>query len=180
MLTALFRKNSSKTPAQQIYGTVMAQARTPRFFSDLDVPDTVMGRFDMLSLHVYLIARRLRGEQTDSAVRLSQEVFDLYVADVERALRELGIGDTSVPKRKKKMIRSFYGQIEDFDQPMDERDHKTLSRRVAKRFLDRDSGVGAKAIADYMLKTNDRLREQMLSNIIDHGPDWLPLEEVEA
>lgn len=118
-----------------------------------------MGRFDMLSLHTYLFARRMKHEGTDVALSLGQEVFDLFVYDVERALREIGIGDTSVPKKKKKMIRSFYGQIEDFDTPLHEHDLKQLSVKVVNRFHgnenDKNNGT---ALASYMLEIDKELQ----------------------
>ena len=37
-------------------------------------------------------------------------------------------------KFKKKMVRSFYGQIEDFAKHVDDEDAKALSNAIAKRF----------------------------------------------
>jgi len=79
MLSAFFKKSSSTIPPQQLYGSVMAQARLPEFFIDFSMPDTVMGRFDVLSLHIYLLARRFREEGSPIAMDLSQEVFDFFV-----------------------------------------------------------------------------------------------------
>ena len=38
------------------------RARQPVFYSDWNVPDTPLGRFEMLSLHMFLFLHRLRGE----------------------------------------------------------------------------------------------------------------------
>ena len=103
MFATLFKPRAQDRTGQQLYGTVMAQSREPWFFAKLNVPDTVMGRFDMLALHVYMLARRLARETDETSRVLNQQVFDIFVADLDRALRELGIGDTSVPKRKKKI-----------------------------------------------------------------------------
>ena len=101
-----------------------------------------MGRFDVLALHTYLVSRRLAREDAAAARTLNQEVFDLFVHDLDRALRELGVGDTSVPKRKKKMVRSFYGQIDDFDNVLDDRNLQALKPLVARRYY-ADHGRGA-------------------------------------
>ena len=47
---------------EQIYGVVVAQARDERFFTDFGIEDTVMGRFDVLALHVFLFSRRMKQE----------------------------------------------------------------------------------------------------------------------
>ena len=117
----------------------MARARDPWFYDQVGIPDTVMGRFDMLALHVYLLARRFKGENTTESRSLSQKVFDLFVDDLDRALRELGVGDTTVPKRKKKMVRSFYGQIEDFDHHLDGGNFEQMLIGVSKRYFDENS-----------------------------------------
>ncbi|MDJ0612178.1 MAG: ubiquinol-cytochrome C chaperone family protein [Rhizobiaceae bacterium] len=166
MLSFLFKKSKSETIPQQLYGSLMAQAREPFLYADFGVPDSVMGRFDMLALHVYLFARRLRSVDSEVSIALSQDVFDLFVADVERALRELGIGDTTVPKRKKKMVRSFYGQIEDFDKPLEEGDSAVLSERVNTRYLAESQNPDAEALANYMFESAKSLAEQPFENML--------------
>ena len=88
-------------------------------------------------------------------------MFDLFVSDIERALREIGVGDTVVPKRKKKMVRSFYGQIEDFENALDTKDIKALEEGVGKRYFT-DLSVNEAAhgkLAHYMLDLTEALGE---------------------
>ncbi len=176
MLSAFFKKSSSQPAPQQLYGSLMTHARSIEFFTDFGVPDSVMGRFDVLSLHIYLLARRLREDGSPIAMDLSQEVFDLYVSDVERALRELGIGDTSVPKKKKKMIRSFYGQIDDFDEAINEGDEKTITHKVSERYLSEVENPKPEILAKYMLATEAHLKTQDMKKILRVQVDWLPAE----
>jgi len=166
MFSFLFNKPNSETIPQQLYGSLMAHAREPFLYAEFGVPDSVMGRFDMLAMHVYLFARRLRAEDSEVSIALSQDVFDLFVADVERALRELGIGDTTVPKRKKKMVRSFYGQIEDFDEALASAQLDVLAERAEARYLAESKQSSAEALASYMLNTAKTLDEQSFENIL--------------
>ena len=154
----------------------MTHARTPAFFLEFGVPDTVMGRFDVLSMHIYLLARKLRDEGTEASQGLSQEVFDLYVFDVERALRQLGIGDTSVPKKKKKMIRSFYGQIEDFDEALNTGNERLIKDKVSKRYLSEAETAGPDLLASYMSKTDSHLHSQDMKMILSGDVSWLSPE----
>ena len=131
-----------------------------------------MGRFDMLSLHTYLFSRRLLKEKDQRlAAALNQEVFDLFVEDVERALREIGIGDTTVPKRKKKMIRSFFGQIEDFDPVLDQDDTSDFMDRVKRRFL-ADSTNNPKLLGNYIMDTEAWLETQPIEAILTGNLVW--------
>jgi cytochrome b pre-mRNA-processing protein 3 len=110
----LRRRRPEETPADRLYQRAVAQARQPAFYTDLDVPDTLDGRFELIALHVYLVLRRLRADHRRTA-RLSQAVFDRMFADMDGSVRELGAGDLGVGPRVKKMARNFYGRIKAYD-----------------------------------------------------------------
>ena len=52
MIFNLFRKSTAPDAAYEAYRSIVAQSRQPRFYADWGVPDTVTGRFDMISLHL--------------------------------------------------------------------------------------------------------------------------------
>ena len=110
MFARLFRRNiEADATASAIYGAIVAQARHPALYADLGVADTVDGRFEMVVLHTILVLDRLQaGGEAEKAV--GQKVFDLYCTDMDRSLREMGIGDLGVPKRMKRMTEAFYGR----------------------------------------------------------------------
>ncbi|HEY2178617.1 MAG TPA: ubiquinol-cytochrome C chaperone family protein [Caulobacteraceae bacterium] len=87
----------------------MSQSRSPDLYAVLGAPDTVEGRFELLTLHVILIIERLRDEGP-AAVQTSQALFDLYCRNLDGALREMGVGDFTVSKRMKALGSAFYGR----------------------------------------------------------------------
>jgi len=177
----IFSKNrKSDTVPEQIYGIVVARARDPLFFTQFGLPDTVMGRFELLALHIFLFSRRMKQQGSGRALELSQAVFDLFVQDVERALRELGIGDTSVPKRKKKMIRSFYGQIEDFDAPLTENDTDLLADRLNQRFYESANTDTSNLFASYVSDTSQALAAQDFELLLAGRLEWGALTQQES
>ncbi|MCB1429084.1 MAG: ubiquinol-cytochrome C chaperone [Nitratireductor sp.] len=150
--------------SQEIYGRVMAQARNAAFFTRYGFEDTVVGRFDLLSLHMFLFSHRLAAEADTDSSLLGQKVFDIFTAETDRALREIGIGDTSVPKRKKAMIRGFYAQVSEFADPLTARDADAMASVLASRF----AGAGEDAIrrlASYMFEAADMLAGIPLADI---------------
>ena len=110
----LFRNSARERAVDALYAAVVGQARQPRFYADWGVPDTADGRFEMISLHAFLLLRRLKAERPRTA-KLAQAFFDLMFADVDRNLREMGVGDMRVGKRVKAMAQSFYGRIAAYD-----------------------------------------------------------------
>jgi cytochrome b pre-mRNA-processing protein 3 len=119
ILDTLFRKRRLDTPAGLIYGALVAQARDPWFYGELGVPDTVEGRFEMIALHGFIVLNRLKLEKRDGsplAEQLGQAIFDLMFADMDRNLREMGVGDLGIAKRVKALIKGFYGRIKAYEE----------------------------------------------------------------
>src|SRR6185436_17545073 len=108
MILSLFRKRPDREPVLGVYRAIVAQSRQPVFYAQWGVPDTVTGRFDMLSLHIGLEFRRLGGGGKPAS-DFAQALFDLFFKDMDRQLREMGAGDLSVPKKIHNMGNLFYG-----------------------------------------------------------------------
>ncbi len=108
-LARFFRRSQPLDSAYRLYGQVVEQARHPVFYRDYGVPDTLDGRFDMILLHAVLVLRRLRLEG-EKGRALGQALFDVMMADMDRSLREMGVGDLGVGKRVGAMARAFHGR----------------------------------------------------------------------
>jgi len=132
MIFGLFRKrNHNRSIVDRQYATLTSVAREPVFYLDFDVPDTVMGRFEMLSLVLILYFRRTRASGT-SGQEIAQEIVDAFFQDIDYSIRELGIGDTSVPKRMKKLAGMFYGRLESYAAALDAGDAAALAAALSR------------------------------------------------
>ncbi|MCK1733348.1 ubiquinol-cytochrome C chaperone family protein [Bradyrhizobium sp. 138] len=131
---------------EAIYGMIVTQAREPIFYRDLGVPDTVNGRFDLLLLHLWLLLRRLRTVQ--GATELSQALFDRFCEDMDDNLREMGIGDQTVPKRMRAFGEAFYGRVQAYDQAM-EGGGEALAAAICKNILNGTGLDRAQRLAAY-------------------------------
>jgi cytochrome b pre-mRNA-processing protein 3 len=118
MIFSLFRRRGGNAAiVDGLYLAVAEAARRPVFFTRWAVPDTVEGRFEVLTLHVLLVLRRLKA-LPPPAGDLAQDLVDAVFAQFDRALRELGVGDISVPKRMKTMASAFYGRARAYEEAM--------------------------------------------------------------
>ncbi len=113
----LFDRGTEREVASQLYLAVVAQARAPAFYAELGVPDTVDGRFELIALHCYLVLARLKSDP--GCKDLAQAVFDAMFDDMDRGLRELGVGDLSVGPHVKRMAKALYGRIVAYDQGLE-------------------------------------------------------------
>ncbi len=104
-----------KNDASALYAQLVKQARRPVFYTAFGVPDTVNGRYDVIMLHAYFVMKRLREIGPDGR-DLSQALFDYMFSDMDKNLREMGVGDLSVGKKIKTMATAFYGRIKAYDE----------------------------------------------------------------
>jgi len=165
MILSLFRKNTATEPVYAVYSAIVAQSRQPRFYAEWSVPDTVTGRFDMISLHLALLFRRLRSEKP--AVKdFSQAVFDLFFKDMDRSLREMGTGDLGVPKKIQKMGNIFFGLLASLNEAMDRNDVQGVEAVLSRNIFDGATGPHIRALADYLLAEDAVLAAQSAEGII--------------
>jgi len=106
-----------KHSATTVYFFLVRQARKTEFYQKYGIPDNSEGRFEMILLHVILLFRFLRGSRDASMFR--DQVFDVFIADLDRSLRDMGIPDTSVGRRVREMARNFYGRAKAYDEALD-------------------------------------------------------------
>jgi len=167
MLSRLFGRwrNSNQDVVDSLYERIVAAARQPVFYSQWNVPDTPLGRFEMLSLHMFLFLHRCRGDET--ALRdLAQELTDDFFTDVDHSLRELGIGDMGVPKRMKKLAKMFYGRAHAYGEAIDAGDAAALSQALSRNVLPEATEWPQSAmLAAYVVEANSALAAQSVEEI---------------
>lgn len=159
MIFGLFgKKNHNRTIVERQYAALTAMARQPGFYADLDVPDTVMGRFEMLSAVMILFFRRTRSSET-SGQEIAQEIVDAFFQDIDYSIRELGIGDNGVPKRMKKLAGMFYGRLESYAAAMDRNDREALAQALRRNIYPepRDDAPAMLGLADWMMTAEAHL-----------------------
>jgi cytochrome b pre-mRNA-processing protein 3 len=135
-----------RSTIEAIYGMIVTQAREPLFYRNLGVSDTVNGRFDMLVLHLWVVLRRLNPMEGGAA--LCQALFDRFCEDMDANLREMGVGDLTVPKRMQAFGEAFYGRTAAYDLAIAEGPEE-LALALSKNILDGGQIENARRLARY-------------------------------
>ena len=110
MILRLFSRAPRDEIIASLYGTIVAQARAPLFYQIYRVPDTINGRFEMVTLHSVLLVRHLE-QRPEPARSLGQGVFDSFCTDMDGSMREMGVGDLAVPRKMRRVGEAFYGRL---------------------------------------------------------------------
>lgn len=95
---------------QPLYDRIVAAARDPHWFREGGVPDTIDGRFDMVSSVLALVLLRLEREG-EAARRPEVLLTEVFIDDMDGTVRQLGIGDQVVGKHVGKMMGALGGRL---------------------------------------------------------------------
>ena len=167
MVLGLFARPKPVASVELVYGDIVAAARLPALYTGMGVPDTVMGRFDSLVLHLALVLRRLRALPAP-ADQLAQELIDRFFKDLDSALREIGIGDVSVPKKVRALGEAFYGRARTYDEALSfDADADALERALARNVIDRENEPAlATALAQHVRRLDKALESCDFDRIV--------------
>ena len=171
MILGLFR--SSRRPViEALHGSVAAASRAPGLYASLGVPDTVEGRFESLCLHAVLALRSLR-RLPPPADDVAQDFVNHLFRQLEASLREMGVGDISVPKRMKRLAQAFYGRAAAYDTALDRGERDALALVLGRNVL---GGEAASGLAAYALAADRELAGRNLDALLSGGVPF-PLPE---
>lgn len=151
--------------ALALYRTAVAAARREVYYDDWGVPDTVDGRFDMISLMASLINRRIGMADPKHAERidqLSQNLFDVMFEDMDTNLRELGVSDEGMKHRIKPMASAHLGRLKAYTDalaPVDEDQRLQKMRDALERNIYRavEDASGAASLAALAIELSVQL-----------------------
>lgn len=168
MLQRLFKARPALDKGRRLYAAVTTQARTPAFYADLDVPDTNEGRFELYTLHLALVLRRLK-RQGAWAEEVSQALFDRYIDALDDGLREIGVGDLSVGRKMRKLGEALYGRLKHYDEALA---GDGLEPLIARTIYAGRDGADAGPLASYMREADAALTATPLAQVIDGELAW--------
>ena len=110
VFTRLLRPRSDpREGLRPLWHRIVAVSRAERWYREGGVADTVGGRFDMIATVLALVLLRL--ERAGAPAEPQVFLTELFVADMDRQLRETGVGDLVVGKRLGKLVSVLGGRI---------------------------------------------------------------------
>lgn len=164
MLSRLFPNAALRRKAYALYATIVDQSRKPVFYTDWAVADSLDGRFDVILLHLALLMHRLGQTKDRKTIAFSRMVCEAFIADMDRSLREMGVGDAGVKRRIKNMVQAFYGRLKAYEEAFD---HPLTLPETLNRNLYRGKAPAAEitnAVRAYVEQVLALLKTQPVTN----------------
>ena len=168
------RGDTSSEPVRRLFDATVSRARVPVFHTAFAVPDTLDGRFDLLTLHAFLVLEALASCGPEGK-KPAAELVDLLFAGFDDALRELGVSDFGIARRMKAMAGAFYGRLAAYREAQSE---EALAAALVRNLYRGVSPQGSEAarLAHYMLAAERHLRASAAA-LLDGEPDFGPLPQ---
>lgn len=94
-----------------LYNQLVTAGRDPDWYLAGGVPDTLDGRFDILSALMALMLIRMEREPARDARQGAALLTELFVDDMDGTLRQIGVGDLVVGKHMGRMMGALGGRL---------------------------------------------------------------------
>ncbi|MCA0208789.1 MAG: ubiquinol-cytochrome C chaperone family protein [Proteobacteria bacterium] len=109
-LRNIFRPQPDPREARRaLWNAVVAAARAPHWYAEGTVPDTLDGRFDMISLVLALVLHRIDEDPAQGIAGV--QLTELFVNDMDGQMRQIGFGDMVVGKQVGRMMSALGGRL---------------------------------------------------------------------
>lgn len=131
MRLGIFRRPFSRVVIDRLHGEIVAMVRQPALYRDFGVEDTFEGRFELLALFSTLVIRRLV-LLGPPGPEIAQELTDALFSGLDATLREMGVGDLSVPRRMNRLAGALLGRRQAYEEGLADDDQAILSAAIAR------------------------------------------------
>ena len=155
----LGRGRKQREAGEQWHRWILSRARDPEPYLLGLVPDTLDGRFHMVTLVTTLVLRTLRtfGEEGNTK---ADAVYRAVFSGFDHALREEGVGDASIARRMRKLGEEFFGLARRIDSGFAAEDTRSeLEAALIQNGI--SSSANAPKLADWLLTTDAGLAAEI-------------------
>lgn len=141
-----------------LWHRVVELSRDPRWYREGGVADSLIGRFDAVTL--VLSAVLLRMERDEALIEPSARLTELFVTDMNGQLRESGVGDLVVGKHMGKLMGALGGRLGGYRDALAQQGNAALGEAITRNVTLRDgsspdgAAVLMRSLADALAKTD--------------------------
>ncbi len=122
MLLHYFRKkeNKEKTKAKEQYKKIIELSNSICNQKNLFTKKNYNISFEIVSIYLILFIRiNLSKKKYKKNMQINDNLMSLFISDLDKSLREIGIGDMSIGKYVKSYVKKFYFRLKKFPSEYD-------------------------------------------------------------
>lgn len=176
MFDFLFKNKKLGNSAHKLFASIILQSRLSTFYSELDIEDSMDGRFDLLALNMAFVLDKLdQHEEVEDCAQLGRNLQEIMFDNLDLTLREIGVGDLGVGKKIKLMAEAFYGRMSVYKQLFNSRDLNKMIEAL-NRNLYRERKINIETLnqmSQYVYDQKNHINNQSIEKIISGKIDFL-------
>lgn len=164
----LGRKTDDRDDVRPLWHHVVAIARHRHWYAEDGVPDTLEGRFDMITAVLALVLLRMESE--DALIPPSVRLTELFVEDMDGQLREIGVGDLVVGKHMGRLMSVLGGRLGAFREALASSDVAQFEQAVVRNVTlagdDETRPAQAASVARHLVALATQLRALSATDVL--------------
>ena len=151
-----------------IYDAIIRQSRLPEFYTNCGVPDDLVGRYNMIVIHLIILIVSSKGFSGIATYDLNQGILEAFTRDMDAMVRDLGVDDEYVEQEVKKVMELCLNDMILYEKAIASTDKKALSCAITSNFQNTSeyTEVADAALAEYMLNSISGIQRQPLDSIL--------------
>jgi cytochrome b pre-mRNA-processing protein 3 len=151
-----------------IYDRIIAQSRNPVFYTQMGVPDDLVGRYNMIVIHLTILFASTKHLDESEAARLRQSLFEKFMHEMESMVRDIGLDGEHLQHEVKNIAGVSSKQIMIYEYAVANGGKTGLAAEIAKDFqkTQEHPTVGADALADYVLNSIAKVQALPAASIL--------------
>ena len=129
MILQYFKKkeNEYKIVADKLYSEILHKARLiikKNYFIEINFDSS----FEIISILLVFYIKNFNKDDSIKKNKVNEELIKIFISDLDKSMREIGIGDMSIGKHVKKYVKKFYYRVKILD-PL-------INDLLSKEFID--------------------------------------------
>tara|TARA_B100000941_G_C28272860_1_gene432417 strand:+ start:141 stop:647 length:507 start_codon:yes stop_codon:yes gene_type:complete len=100
---------SSNKIITDIYKIIVEQSNKEFFFNKIKIKPVFESRIEIFQLNLIIILWFLGSKNYNK--KLTKGLVDFFINDLESAIREMGVSDTSIGRKTRTLVENFYGRL---------------------------------------------------------------------
>lgn len=137
--------------AKKLYLLASHQSTNLHFYHTYQVSDSILGRYEMLCIHICLLLERIRHEDANKVI--SEHLTEILVNDLEVYYLEAAPKDATDAEKINKLIAGFYERSGDYQKGLRMGKKHLLTKALSKHIFNSLNSADERSndLANYMI-----------------------------